>query len=215
MKWLISQFLKKFDQIFFVIFGERRSVMRYSRFTGSVGIGVVVLFSALGLIAQERDFEKKVEVDKLPVPNENKQLFYLQRDPDENTVVYQLNMADSIIDAEQPVNVYWIRYAEGGVRKDLNFVQRTMAYGISHKALGNGDFELRLAAYKRLPLKLSYCDKHKKYLVFAAINNHEAILDRIFVRIEGGSMFSPDIAYFELSGRDVATHARVTERIKP
>jgi len=185
----------------------------YTRLKGNISI--VLLFSTLGLIAQESKFDKKVVVDQLPVPNENKQLFYLQRDPDENTVIYQLNMADSVIDSDEPINVYWIRYTEGGVRKDLNFIQRTMAYGISHKALGNGSYELRLAAYKSHPFRLSYCDKSKKYVVYTSINNREAILDRIFVRIDGGSQFNPDIAYFELSGRDSATLARVTERIKP
>ncbi|WP_090971750.1 DUF4833 domain-containing protein [Parapedobacter composti] len=178
-------------------------------------ISVILLFSALRLIAQENDFDKQVAVDKLPVPNEHRQLFYLQRDPDENTVVYQLNMENNAVDPEKPVNIYWIRYAEGGKRKGLNFVQQTMAYGISHKILENGDFELRLAAYRQLPLRLSYCQKRKKHVVLATINNHEVILDRIFVRITGGSMFSPDIAYFELSGRDTATLARVTQRIKP
>lgn len=187
--------------------------MHYSRLKGM--IGVVLLFSAFGLIAQETTFGKKVTIDKLPVPNENQQLFYLQRDPDANTVIYQLNLVDGVIDADEPVNVYWIRYAEGGTRKELNFVQRTMAYGISHKMLDNGDFELRLAAYKSRPLRLSYCGKSKEYKVYAAINDREAELDRIFVRIEGGSMFSPDITYFELSGCDTATLARVTERIKP
>lgn len=179
------------------------------------GIGMVLLFSTIGLTAQESDYDKKVAMENLPVPNEKQQLFYLQRDPDENTVIYQLNMAGNVVDADEPVKVYWIRYAEGGTQKGLNFVQRTMAYGISHKALDNGDFELRLAAYKDIPLRLSYSEKKKKHLVYATINNREAILDRIFVRIEGGSMFSPDIAYFELSGRDTATLADVTQRIKP
>ncbi len=186
---------------------------QYTRLKGNISI--VLLFSALGLIAQESKFDKNVVVDQLPVPNENKQLFYLQRDPDENTVIYQLNMIDSVLDTDEPINVYWIRYAEGGIRRNLNFIQRTMAYGISHKALGNGSYELRLAAYKSRPLRLSYCNKSKKYVVYASINNREAILDRIFVRIDGGSQFNPDIAYFELSGRDSATFARVTERIKP
>ena len=180
-----------------------------------ISISAVFLFSTSVLFAQESDFEKKVAVDELPIPNEKKQLFYLQRDPDENTVVYQLNLDGEQVDADKPVNVYWIRYTEGGDRKGLNLVQRTMAYGISHKALDNGDFELRIAAYKTLPLRLSYSEKHKQYVVFASINNREAILDRIFVRIEGGNMFSPDIAYFELLGRDTATHAKVTQRIKP
>ncbi|MFC3197280.1 DUF4833 domain-containing protein [Parapedobacter deserti] len=188
-------------------------IWRYSKLKGS--IGVILLFSTIGLIAQQSKLEEKIAVDQLPVPNENKQLFYLQRDPDENTVVYQLNMADSVPDPEEPVNVYWIRYAEGGTRKELNFVQRTMAYGVSHKVLPNGDIELRLAAYKSLPLRLSFCEKNKKYVVYASINGRDAILDRIFVRIDGGSTFSPDIAYFELSGRDAITLARVTKRIIP
>ncbi len=185
----------------------------YGRLKGS--ISAILFFSALGLVAQEGKFDKKVVEDKLPVPNEDKQLFYLQRDPDANTVIYQLNMEDSVVDAEAPVNVYWIRYAEGGIRKNLNFVQRSMAYGVSHKALGNESYELRLAAYKSLPLRLSYCDRSQKYVVYTTINNREAILDRVFVRIDGGSTFNPDIAYFELSGRDAATSAYVSERIKP
>ncbi len=178
-------------------------------------IGMVLLFFALGAKAQEGDFDKQVAVDRLPVPNEKQQLFYLQRDPDENTLVYQLNMTGGAVDPDEPVSVYWIRYAEDGQKKGLNFVQRTMAYGISHKALGNGDFELRLVSYKTLPLRLSYCKERKDYRVLATINDREAILDRIFVRIKGGSMFTPDIAYYELSGRDTATLAKVTQRIKP
>lgn len=176
---------------------------------------ILLFFSGFPLAAQERESHSKVAVDKLPVPDEPKQLFYLQRDPDDNTVIYQLNTVDGVVDADKPVNSYWIRYAEGGTRKDLNFVQRTMAYGISHKALNNGDFELRLAAYKDHPLRLGYCEESGTYKVYTAINGREAVLERIFVRIEGGSMFSPNITYFELSGRDTATLARVTERIKP
>ena len=180
-----------------------------------ISISAVFLFSVPGLFAQESDFEKKVAVDELPIPNEKKQLFYLQRDPDENTVVYQLNLDGEQVDADKPVNVYWIRYTEGGERKGLNLVQRTMAYGISHKALDNGDFELRIAAHKSLPLRHDYSKEHKQCVWFAASNNREAILRRVYVRVDGGSTFSPDIVYFELCGRDVSTYAKVTQRIQP
>lgn len=176
---------------------------------------ILLFFSGFPLAAQERESPRKVTVDRLPVPNEPNQLFYLQRDPDDNTVIYQLNTINGAVDADKPVNSYWIRYAEGGVRRDLNIMQRTMAYGISHKRLGNGDFELRLAAYKSHPLRLGYCEKSGTYNVYTTINDREAVLERVFVRIEGGSMLSPDISYFELSGRDTATQEQVSERIKP
>ncbi|MGV3763988.1 MAG: DUF4833 domain-containing protein [Parapedobacter sp.] len=176
---------------------------------------ILLLFSGFTLAAQERESAKKAVVDSLPVPDEPHQLFYLQRDPDANTVIYQLNTVDGVVDADEPVHVYWIRYAEGGARKELNFLQRTMAYGITHKALGNGAYELRLAAYKDHPLRLTYCEKSKTYHVYTTINDREACLTRIFVRIDGGSMLSPNIQYFELTGRDTTTQTLVSERIKP
>lgn len=150
-----------------------------------------------------------------PVPNEPQQLFYIQRDPDINTVVYQLNLANGQIDRDNPVNIFWIRYNEDEQRKPLNYVQRTMAFGMSHKELENGDYALQLVSYKDLPLRLSYSKKKQKYVVYTQIQGAEAVLDRIYVRINGGSMFNPNIVYFELSGRHVSTGQTVSERISP
>ena len=179
------------------------------------GLCMVLFLAGFTLAAQERQSAKKAVADSLPVPNEPNQLFYLQRDPDDNTVIYQLNTVDGVVDPDKPVNVYWIRYAEGGTRQELNFLQRTMAYGISHKSLGDGAYELRLAAYKDHPLRLAYCEKSRTHKVYTTIDNRNAVLERIFVRIDGGSMLSPNILYFELTGRDTTTQARVSERVKP
>ncbi len=150
-----------------------------------------------------------------PVPAEPLQLFYLQRDPDINTVVYQLNMVDGEINEDQPVNVFWIRYAENNEQKPLNYVQRTMAFGLTHKKLVNGDFALQLVSYKDLSLRLSYHPSMRRHVVYARINETQAILDRIYVRIDGGSTFNPNILYFELSGRDTSTGRSVSERVTP
>lgn len=150
-----------------------------------------------------------------PVPAEPHQLFYLQRDPDINTVVYQLNMKNGRIDEDEPVNIYWIRYTENKEQKALNYVQRTMAFGLSHEKMENGDYALHLVSYKGLPLRLSYHREKRNYVVYAEIRGAQAILDRIYVRIDGGSVFSPNIVYFELSGHDAATGRPVSERITP
>lgn len=181
-------------------------------FTGSLGLSgvkgglcMLLLFSGMTAVAQERRV----------VPNEPHQLFYLNRDPDNNTVVYQLNLEDGEVDADQPVNVYWIRYAEGGERQELTFVQRKMAYGVSHKAMPDGGFELRLAAYKDHPLWLAYSKKEKRYRVYTTITGRQAVLERIYVRIDGGSMLNPNILYIELIGYDTATKERISEQVKP
>lgn len=65
---------------------------------------------------------KDVPLPKPPVsPN---LLFYLQRSKDSNTVVYEANVAaNHTLDADKPVDVYWIRYAEDGQRKKLSALQ--------------------------------------------------------------------------------------------
>lgn len=78
------------------------------------------------------------------IPN---QLFYLQRDPNANTVVYQLNVNDAgKIDEDEPVRMFWLRYAEHGERQDLSFIQRRFAYGLTTQKLGPDKYELKFAA---------------------------------------------------------------------
>lgn len=168
------------------------------------------------IYARGKQFESNApSVTDWPVPNEPRQLFYLQRDPDTNTVIYQLNTLKGRIDPDNPINVFWIRYAEGDERKPLNYIQRTMAFGMTHRALENGDFELKLVSYKDLALRLSRDEKSGKYVVYTQIAGTLAILDRIYVRVDGGSTLNPNIEYFELSGRDASSGRVISERMIP
>lgn len=157
------------------------------------------------------------EVDTFPVPTGNsRQLFYLQRTANTNTIICELN-ADSrgIPDPEKPVNVYWILYSAGGVRKELNYIQRNFAYGIDAKAQGNDSYTLHFVSYKRRQFNLRWHAPLKKYQVFALINNKEAILQRIFIKVSGGTFWVPNVVYVEFRGIDPTTGKEVIERFKP
>ena len=94
---------------------------------------------ALPIIAQEKGF---------PIPSGNsKQLFYLQRTPNKNTIVYELNYKNGEIDTEEPIHGFWIRYQEDGQREDLNYIQRKFAYGLKTKKI----------AVKRIRCELNNC----------------------------------------------------------
>ncbi|MHA4894971.1 DUF4833 domain-containing protein [Pedobacter sp. PWIIR3] len=152
---------------------------------------------------------------KFPAPKGiNNQLFYLQRDPNINTLIYALNIKDNgDIDEKEPVSAYWIRYTEGGDKKDLSYVQKKFAYGVDSKVIGKDQFELRFVSHKKLPLYLLKSIVDKKYHVYVTVNNTKLLLDRIFVRIEGGSFWIPNVKYVELRGINQETNALVTERI--
>lgn len=154
--------------------------------------------------------------DTFPVPsNVSGLLFYIQRDPNTNTIVYELNVDDrGKVSDKQPVHTFWIRYPEGGMRKDLNYLQRKFAYGINSRSIGNGNYELRSVAYSKLPLLLRR-DVKNQYHVYADINNKKCVLSRVFIRIDGGTFWSPNVLYIELKGVEILTGKTIIQRIKP
>jgi hypothetical protein len=150
-----------------------------------------------------------------PTPNVPK-LFYIQRDPNTNTIIYDLQTDKTgSINKEEPVHVYWIKYNEHGQKEELNFIQRKFAYGINTKPVGNDKFDVRIAAYKKYPLVLRKWENDNKYHIFANIDKKEAIVNKIFIRIDGGTFWFPNVLYIEVRGTDPATGKEIAERFKP
>jgi hypothetical protein len=142
-------------------------------------------------------------------------LFYVQRTPNANTIVYELNVgSNGQPDEDAPVHPYWIRYNEKGQKEDLSYIQRKFAYGVNAKALGNNKWDIRFVSYKKFPLTLMK-GTDGKYHIFATISQRQFIVNRIFVKIEGGSFWVPNVRFVEFKGTDPATGKEVTERFKP
>jgi hypothetical protein len=155
-------------------------------------------------------------VDTFPVPPVNSNsLFYLQRTPNINTIICELNQKDGVVDKEEPVKVMWIRYTEQRQREKLSWIQRTFAYGLNEKDMGNGVYELRFVSYKKVPMYLMKWSVDNKQHVFVTINNRQAILNRIYIKIDpGGTFWSPNVKYLELTGVDVQNGKELVQRLK-
>lgn len=149
------------------------------------------------------------------LPSSVTRLFYVQRDPNSNTIVYELNVNDKgQLDQDEPIHPYWIRYGEKGQHEELSFIQRKFAYGLIQKSNGNGKFDIRFVSYKKFPLTLMRTGDGK-YHIFATIAQKQVILNRIFVKIEGGSFWLPNVVYVEMKGSDPATGQEIVDRFKP
>jgi len=153
---------------------------------------------------------------KFPVPKGiSNQLFYLQRDPNTNTIICSLNEDENgIVNKSEPVKVYWIRYDENGEKKELGYIQRKFAYGIETKAIAKDQYELRFVSHKKLPMYLVKSPDDKKYHVYVTVNNKKIQIERIFLRIEGGSFWLPNVKYVDIKGVNTLTKTATTERIK-
>jgi hypothetical protein len=147
------------------------------------------------------------------IPN---QLFYLQRDPNTNTVIYQLNVDRAgRLNEDEPVNVFWLRYDEQGQRQDLNLIQRKFAYGLSAEKLATDKYELKFAAYRKVRFYLLRSPVDKGFHVYTTIAGKQLQLERVFLRIEGGTFWVPNVKYIEFKGLNTATREPAVERVLP
>ena len=149
-----------------------------------------------------------------PVPPHNpKQLFYLQRPANTNTLVYELNMENGIINKQNPIHIFWINYAGNGQTEELSDIQRKYAYGIKATEVSDNIFECTLVAYKKLKLTVQEGDD-KQYHAYAIVNEKKMVINRIYLQVKGGGLFKPRIDYVEMKGIDVLSGAAVEEKIK-
>jgi hypothetical protein len=156
-------------------------------------------------------------VDSFPVPKPSpKQLFYLQRTTNSNTIICDLNLdAKGQLIKDNPVHVYWIRYDEGGEKKELSYIQETFAYGIKHELLPTGVYKLHFVSYKKQVFYLKRSPKDNQYKMYFVLNNKEFVLQKLFVKIEGGSFWVPNVIYMEIIGKDEYSGTPFSYKFKP
>ena len=139
-------------------------------------------------------------------------LFYIKRNTDKNLVMYDANlMPNKKFDPQKPVNVYWIRHTEGGIKKDLSFMQRKMAYGLDLKKVSD-TYEGRIAAYEKRPIRIMY-GTNSKPVAYIVINGKWQLLQQIYLHIADVKAIIPKVTYIMLIGKDVQTGAEVSEKI--
>ena len=169
----------------------------------------LLCLSALSSVAQ----------DSYPTPPDGlNRLFYIQRTGNTNTIVYDANVLTSKTFKEsEPVNIYWLRYADGGAAQGLNYMQRTFAYGIkSQKVAGTNEYDIHLVSYSKKKLRLAFDAQGKPYVTIE-VNGRKMKLNRIFVKIDKGTTFTlaPKVEYVEFWGKDPNTGAAVYEKFFP
>jgi hypothetical protein len=174
--------------------------------TGRIFLIITLLSSFLrNTIAQEMGF---------PIPTGNsKQLFYLQRTTNKNTLIYEINYNNGNLDKENPLHGYWIRYQEDGQKEELNFIQKTFAYGIKTKNIAENQYELCFVSYKKFKMYLRL-GADKKFHLYTSINQKTAELTSIYLKINGGAFWTPNIEYVDIYGLDPISRSVVKERMK-
>ena len=145
-------------------------------------------------------------------------LFYIQRAKDINTIIYQLNTRDdgSLVE-DNPINAYWIRYAEDNRKMPLTTIQKKFAYGVKVKLIDkiNKIYQFSFVSYKKRTFLLKQSQTDKKFHVYGRVNDKIVEIDNLFVNIQGGSFWFPKIEYVAINGKDTKNDTKLVEKIIP
>ncbi len=169
-------------------------------------ITLLLLAAALSSFAQPKDY---------PVPEKTKNnLFYIQRNHNKNTIIYDANFdKNGNLIENDPVDVYWLRYEEKGQRIELKVIEKKFAFGEKCERLkSNPDFfKLKLSATDKKELLLKQTAPFKA-VVFTKINDKMSILDHLYIFADNSGVW-PDVKYIELFGKDIKTGKKTYEKM--
>lgn len=137
-------------------------------------------------------------------------LFKVSRSLNRNVVCYDVQLAGSGLDTKAPVNVYWVNGEDHpGTKKDLNAIERRMAFGYKVVSASAAQAKVTLAAYPQRPITV--CKQGGKWVALIAINGKECVLTEIYVKTKSAM----SVEYLELRGTQVQGGAVQKEKLKP
>lgn len=145
-------------------------------------------------------------------PADDDLLFYIQRNQNQDTIVYKINRnADGLVNKYLPMHAYWIKYSEGGARRELNPIQSELAYGYRSREISPDLYSFQFVSYKDLTFYIVRRHDNKFEVIFD-LNGKRMKLDHIYVYAMEFGVF-PDVKFIEFYGRNVENDIFAYEKI--
>jgi len=141
-------------------------------------------------------------------------LFHIERNKNANIVQYDARLGpNGLLSPKQPVVAYWVRLAEQGQVKELNWIQNKFAYGFEAKLnKDENTVKLEMVAIPDRTIMVGLVAGG--YRAIADINGVECYVDKLFIHAAGEGI-STRVSYIELYGISVNNNEEQYERFKP
>ncbi|HEX4272030.1 MAG TPA: DUF4833 domain-containing protein [Rhizomicrobium sp.] len=171
--------------------------------------------------AWARDFTSSVsesaEIVRLrpefKVPDEPNQLFYIQRSPNANTVIYGAKLdGRGDFDSSAPVEAFWRKFNIDGSKQPLNFMERMMAYGVRMDPFKPGQpITFRVAALPDRKLTLTMDAQHHPQALMK-VGDHTVKLAYVYLQVVEGGLL-PSVPSLDIFGTDIASGKAIHEHL--
>ena len=191
--------------------------MLKTRFAMAVLMALPLLTSR----ANARDFTSSMtesaEIQQLrpefKVPEEPNQLFYVQRSPNANTVVYAAKLdGQGNFDSGTPVEAFWRKFNIDGSKQPLNFMERMMAYGVKLSPRKPGQpVSFAIAALPQRKLTLSWDAQHHPQATMT-IGSKVVKLAYVYLHVVESGLL-PSVPQLDIFGTEIASGKAVHEHL--
>jgi hypothetical protein len=184
-------------------------------------IAQLLVLPVVALPVSARDFSSSVSESneivhlrpEFKVPDEPNQLFYVQRSPNSNTVVYAAKLdAKGDFDSRTPVEAFWRKFNIDGGKKSLNFMERMMAYGVRVETRKSGQpITFTIAALPERKLTLGWDAQHRPQATMV-ISGRTVKLAYVYLQVEEGGLM-PEVPSLDIVGTDIASGKAIREHL--
>jgi hypothetical protein len=178
---------------------------------------VLALLAAAGCAQDQTRLPLTIEQSKAAPDGalaETHPLFIIERSKNANVVHYDARLtADGNLYPEEPVIAYYVMLAEDGRRKELNWIEKTMAYGFDIKPDPSvSGYKMTMVATPQWPITV----KKEGNAVRAelVIDGQPAVVEKMYINASDGPLW-PTVHYIELYGIDLQTGEKRFEKVMP
>jgi hypothetical protein len=152
------------------------------------------------------------EIDNVSDEVKSQNLFYIERNKNTNRVVYDVRIqSDGYLFEDEPLDVYWLLFADSGEREELNRFENNRAYGIDIENYKKDELEFTLSANDERKLFVRRINNEYKAII--ELDKKEFILDHIYVTADEES-FMPTVQYVEVFAKDIATGEDIYKKVE-
>lgn len=149
-----------------------------------------------------------LQLSAVEIPSEH--VFVFERSTNSNYVCYDINLAGGSLSQKEPLKTYWVLDEETRT-EGLTFLDRKMAFGVKVISAKENEAWVHLTAYKNLKIRI--CRHKGKWAGIVKLKGHEMVVEKMFAKMK--PHFAVKCEYVEITGTDIATGKKRSERITP
>jgi len=146
----------------------------------------------------------------LPAP-----ILTIGRTYDKNEIHYFINTDSKGNLTKDPITLKWANFEQkNGAYEEMNWIKKQFGYKPVYTKTESMRAEFQFVSFDKKSFEILK-DENDQFIISTIINNQKVTVNRIFIHMDGGSFWAPNILSAELYGENTKTKKQIVEVIKP